>query len=46
MLRNTVKTSTGHDCEDDTTGGLTAGTANTWRHDTGTSSKSTPAGIC
>ncbi len=45
LSRNKVKTSTVYDCEDDTTGTLTAGTANTWRHDVG-SGVSSPAGIC
>ena len=46
FVRNQVSASTLHDCEDDTTGGGTAGTADTWRHDTGASGNSTPAGIC
>ncbi len=33
-------------CEDQTSGPLTAGTANTWRHDTGGTAPSSPAGIC
>ena len=33
-----------HDCQDDTTGSDTAGTANTWKDDHGKSSS--PAGIC
>lgn len=46
LSRNKVSASAGHDCEDDTVGSLTAGTADTWRHDSGTSGNSTPAGIC
>lgn len=46
MVRNHVSTSVIHDCEDDTVGGGTAGTANTWRGDTGASGNSTPAAIC
>jgi hypothetical protein len=33
-------------CEDQTTGVLTAGTADTWRHDTAGTAVSSPAGIC
>ena len=44
--RNTVRTSTVHDCADDSTGSRTSGTANTWRHNTGQSGNSTPNGIC
>lgn len=46
FLRNVVKTSALHDCEDDSTGGLTAGTGNTWRRDTGASGNAVPARIC
>jgi hypothetical protein len=38
FLRHVVKTSSVHDCEDDSTGPLPAGTGHTWRHDTGSSS--------
>jgi hypothetical protein len=33
-------------CEDDTTGPLTAGTANTWTRNVATGSQSSPSGIC
>ncbi len=33
-------------CEDDTSGPLTAGTANTWTHDSGGAEPSSPQGIC
>jgi hypothetical protein len=46
FLRNTVRSSAVHDCEDDTTGSVSHGTGNTWRGDTGNSGNSTPAGIC
>jgi hypothetical protein len=46
FVRNKVRTSAVHDCEDDSTGSLTAGTANTWRLNAGHSDNSTPAGIC
>lgn len=46
FTRNVVATSVVHDCEDDSTGALTAGTGNTWRRDSGNSGNSTPAGIC
>lgn len=46
LSRNTVSASVLHDCADDTTGSRTAGTANTWRHNTGASGNSTPLGIC
>jgi hypothetical protein len=46
FVRNRISSSAVHDCEDDTTGGQTAGTGNTWRYDSGTSANSTPADIC
>jgi parallel beta-helix repeat protein len=46
LSRNHVSLSSIHDCEDDTTGSLTAGTANTWDDDSGTSNNSIPLGIC
>jgi Right handed beta helix region len=47
LTRNQVSLTTGTAaCEDDTTGVLTAGTANTWTRDAGNGTPSTPAGIC
>jgi hypothetical protein len=46
FLRNVVRTSAVHDCEDDTTGSSSAGTANVWRHDSGNSGNSSPIGTC
>jgi nitrous oxidase accessory protein NosD len=42
--RNRASNNTVFDCEDDSTGGGTAGTGNTWTHDLGLTSS--PAGIC
>jgi hypothetical protein len=44
FLNNTASGNTTADCEDDSTGSSTAGTANIWRDDTG--AISVPAGIC
>lgn len=46
LSRNTVSDSAVHDCTDDTVGSRTAGTDNTWRHNSGASGNSTPPGIC
>ncbi len=47
ITRNNVSLTTGtFACEDDTTGPLTAGTANTWSHDAGHGAPSSPPGIC
>jgi parallel beta-helix repeat protein len=46
FLKNQVKTSTTHDCEDMTTGTGTAGTANQWTGNHGASNNSVPAAIC
>jgi parallel beta-helix repeat protein len=47
LTRNSVSLTTGtFACEDDTTGALTAGTANTWTRDSGHGTPSSPAGIC
>ena len=41
---NTISGSAAVDCQDDSTGGGTAGTANTWTGNTGTTTQ--PAGLC
>jgi hypothetical protein len=48
ITRNAVSSTTagGVACEDDTTGPLTAGTANTWTRDSGGTTASSPPGIC
>ena len=46
FLRNRVESSSVHDCQDLTSGGGTAGTANTWTGNTGKSSNSSPMAIC
>jgi hypothetical protein len=47
ITHNSVSGTTGtYACEDMTTGSLTAGTANTWRHDVGGTKPSSPPGIC
>lgn len=46
FLHNTVQASATHDCEDDSEGAGTAGTANIWRGNTGKTGNSLPAGIC
>lgn len=48
ITHNTVTgtTSGGFACEDDTTGPLTAGTANHWSRDSGGTTPSSPQGIC
>jgi hypothetical protein len=38
--------STSVDCSDQSTGSLTAGTANTWLANVGADANSTPTGIC
>lgn len=43
---NQLATSAVHDCEDDTTGSGTAGTANQWKGNQGKSNNSSPAAIC
>jgi Right handed beta helix region len=47
ITHNKVSGTTGtYACEDMTTGSLTAGTANTWSHNTGGTAPSSPTGIC
>jgi len=46
FTNNEVKASTVHDCEDDTTGTGTAGTANHWKGNKGDGNNSLPAAIC
>jgi parallel beta-helix repeat protein len=47
VTRNSVTGTTGaFACEDDTTGPLTAGTANHWSRDSGGTTPSSPQGIC
>lgn len=46
FMNNHVDHSQTHDCEDDTTGSGTAGTANTWKGNHGSSNNSSPAAIC
>jgi hypothetical protein len=47
LTRNNVSLTTGtFACEDDTSGVLTAGTANTWTRDSGNGTPSSPTGIC
>lgn len=48
FIRNTISSSPSPaaDCQDASTGNLTAGTANTWLHNDGENSNSTPAAIC
>ncbi|HEY1919589.1 MAG TPA: hypothetical protein VGH27_28805 [Streptosporangiaceae bacterium] len=45
IVRNTISSSD-PDCQDASTGNLTAGTANTWLNDKGADGNSAPAGIC
>ena len=46
IIRNNVSASGVHDCADTTTGLGTAGTANLWRRDVGSTHNSSPAAIC
>jgi hypothetical protein len=46
LLRNNVSSSTVHDCEDQTVGTGTAGTANQWIGNVGQSNNSKPPAIC
>lgn len=46
FFANNVSATANADCVDQSTGSLTAGTANTWRKDTGASDNSNPAAIC
>ena len=46
FLKNEVKTSSVHDCQDLTSGTGTAGTANQWTGNSGASNNSSPAAIC
>jgi hypothetical protein len=46
FLRNSVEASIVHDCEDQTHGTRTAGTANTWTGNSGKSNNSSPPTIC
>jgi len=44
VINNTISGSTTDDCKDETSGGLTSGTADTWTGDVGVTSS--PAGLC
>ncbi len=46
IIRNDVSASGSHDCADTTIGSGTAGTANLWRRDVGSTHNSSPAAIC